>query len=184
MTTPVYTIRKAAEVDAEDIAFVHVDSWKTSYAGIIAQIFLDNISYEKRLALRKKILKAKDTLHLVAILDEQIIGFADAGPVRSESRLDQSPFFESSEIKIGEIYTIYLLEHYKGKGLGTALLKQCRFWFGQHGLDSFVTWVLVDNLLARRFYEKEGGVSIGETMIPVDDKSYLELCYFFETQAT
>lgn len=116
------------------------------------------------------------------MFENKIIGFAGFGPIRSESRLDQHPFFEDTETKIGEIYAIYLLEKHKSKGLGKALFHRCRLWFSQHGFDSFVTLVLADNLPARRFYEKEGGNSIGEITITIGDKNYPELCYVFETQ--
>ncbi len=71
MNKSAYTIREATQLDAEGITFVHVNSWKTSYAGIVDQAFLNNISYEKRLASRKEIFLSKDSLHLVALLDAQ-----------------------------------------------------------------------------------------------------------------
>lgn len=177
-----YTIRKAYESDAEGIAFVHVNSWKTSYAGIIDQDFLDDISYDRRLAFWKETLKSKNTLHLVAVFDDQIIGFADAGSIRPQSVIDHHPLFKDKKEKIGEIYAIYLLEHHKGKGLGKALFQRCRLWFDQEGLEFFVVWALVDNIHAKHFYEKEGGKPKGEKTITIDDKNYPEACYLFRTQ--
>lgn len=40
-------IRAATPDDAPGIARVHVDSWRTTYAGIISAEFLANLSYEK-----------------------------------------------------------------------------------------------------------------------------------------
>jgi len=174
MNTSQYTIREATERDAEGITFVNVNSWQTSYAGIIEQSFLDAISYEKRLAFRKEILASKNALHLVALADEIIVGFADAGSVRSEP----------AEIfcqKRGEIYAIYLLEQHKRKGIGKALYKQCRGWFSQQDMETFVTWVLTNNHRARQFYEKEGGTLIGEKTALIGDKNYQEVCYMFTT---
>jgi len=136
---------------------------------------------KKRLASRKEILKSKHILHLAAVLDKQIIGFADAGPIRSDSRLDQHPYFKDQKAIIGEIYAIYLLEQHKGKGVGKALYKRCRIWFKQHGMETFVTWVLANNQRARRFYESEGGKIIGEMTIKIGDKEYQEVCYLFTT---
>lgn len=183
MTVFPYRIRKATESDAEGIAFVHVKSWQTSYAGIINQPFLDNISYDKRLASWKEILQSKNMLQLelVILFDEQIVGFAGVGPVRPESRVDQHSLFKNKEANIGEIYAIYLLEQHKGKGCGKALFDASRLWLCQQGFASFVVWALADNIRAGRFYEKEGGEIIGKKTRNIDDKDYQEACYLFTT---
>ena len=41
-------IRKASFSDAKEIANIHVNSWKTTYKGIIPDEFSHNLSYEKR----------------------------------------------------------------------------------------------------------------------------------------
>lgn len=41
------TIRKAVLTDAEGIAKVHVDSWKTTYANIVPDEYLDNLFHMK-----------------------------------------------------------------------------------------------------------------------------------------
>lgn len=174
-------IRKATLSDAESIASVHVKSWQTSYVGLIDQSFLDNISYDKRLALRKEILKSDNSLHLVAIVDEQIIGFADAGPVRPECQAKSHPLFKEQEATMGEIYALYLLEQHKGTGCGKALFRKCFSLLSQEGFKSFVVWALTDNVRARRFYENEGGTPIGEMTIAIGDKNYQEVCYLFST---
>lgn len=178
-----YHIRQATEFDVEGIAFVQVNSWKTSYAGIIDQDFLDNISYEKRLSSWKDILLSKSSQELVVLFENKVIGFAGFGPIRSESRLDQHPFFSDQNARIGEIYAIYLLEEYKGKGLGKALFTQCRLWFIQKGFESFVVRALTNNVRAKRFYEKEGGKSIGEITITLGDKNYPEAFYLFRSKS-
>lgn len=170
-----YEIREATESDASGIAFVHVNSWQTSYAGIIEQSFLDNISYDKRLASWTEILKSKDSVHLVATFDGKIIGFASAGPVRSESHVDLLP----QEPSIGEIYAIYLMEQHKGKGCGKALFNRCCLWLRQQGFASFVVGVLADNIHARHFYERQGGKIMGEVTINIGDKDYQETYYLF-----
>lgn len=174
MSIPVYRIQEATESDAEGITFVHINSWKTSYAGVIDQSFLNNISYDERLAFRKEVLKLKEIMHLVAVFNEQIVGFADAGLARSELP-------DHDHMKRGEIYAIYLLEQHKRKGIGTILYKQCRTWFAHQGMETFVTWVLVNNQRARCFYEREGGKIIDEKTITIGEKTYQEICYVFAT---
>jgi hypothetical protein len=42
------TIRKADIEDAAAIAHVHVESWKTTYAGIVSDVFLASLNKEVR----------------------------------------------------------------------------------------------------------------------------------------
>jgi len=177
MITPAFLIREATLIDAAAIAFVHFNSWKTSYTGIVDQHYLDTLSYENRLNLRKEILQIKTMVHLVAVSGEHIVGFADVGPIRSESR----DGLHTSEENVGEIYAIYLLEEYKGKACGKALFDRCRIWLSENGLASFVVRALTGNARARRFYEKEGGEIVGETTINIGDKHYQEVSYLFNT---
>ena len=41
-------IREATVADAEGIAIVHVDCWRTTYKDIMPSDFLDKLSYGKR----------------------------------------------------------------------------------------------------------------------------------------
>ncbi|MEA1854613.1 MULTISPECIES: hypothetical protein [Cytobacillus] len=50
-----FTIRKAVIEDAMGIAKVHVDSWRSTYATIFPQEYLNRLSYEKRETLWKTI---------------------------------------------------------------------------------------------------------------------------------
>lgn len=180
METQDFTIRKATPKDADRIALVHVKSWQTSYAGIVDQSFLNDISFEKRLNSRKHILKSKNTCHWVILVDGQIVGFADAGPIRPEAYTAHN-FFSSQRKPLGEIYAIYLLEQHKGKGGGKALFDKCRIWLSQKGFESFVIWILKNNRRARQFYESQQGEIIGKKTITIGNAEYEEICYFFNS---
>jgi GNAT superfamily N-acetyltransferase len=175
-----YQIRKATLSDAEAIASVHVKSWQTSYMGIVEQSYLDAISYDERLALRKKVLDSKDILSLVVIWNDEIVGFADAGPLRPTLYNEKVRSLQEDKLQYGEIYAVYLLREHQRKGLGHELYQECKRWFKEGGYSRFVTWALAKNTCARQFYEKEGGKMIGETVITIGDKAYEELCYVFE----
>lgn len=72
-------IRKARLKDAEGIARVHVDSWRTTYKGIIPDDYLNSLSYEQRTELWKNNIGKKGNYVLVAEnTEEQVIGFTDA----------------------------------------------------------------------------------------------------------
>ncbi len=179
MTLSPYTIRQATADDAEGITIVHVNSFQTSYVGIIDPSFLENMSFEKRLELRKEILGSKRGVHLVIELRGQISGFADGGLLRLDPVLNHLPIIKGKEETIGEIYAIYLLEEHKRKGIGKALFRKCREWFSQHELHSFIVWVLKNNLKARRFYESEDGHMVAQKIVKMGEKEYEDVAYWF-----
>lgn len=73
-------IRRAIKDDIRGIAKVHVDSWKTTYKGIFADEFLENITYEQREKQWENIFQQEDTYQyrfVAETSDETIIGFID-----------------------------------------------------------------------------------------------------------
>jgi len=59
-------IRRANIEDADGIAKVHVDSWKTTYKGIIPNNFLNGLSYEDRTELWKQNINKEDNYVIIA----------------------------------------------------------------------------------------------------------------------
>ena len=166
-------IRVATPLDAEAVAFVQTKTWQTAYAGILDQVFLDTLDYEERLSWRRKVFDLEHITPFVALSNEQIVGFADVGPARSDGLSPQS-------VGIGEIYAIYVLEEHQRKGLGKALFSRCREVLVERGFETFIVWVLVDNHRARRFYEGEGGKMTGEKTVTIGEKQYNEYSYEFK----
>jgi len=73
-------IRRAELNDAPDISKVHVDSWRTTYKGIIPNDFLNNLSYEQRTELWKRNISEEGNYIVVALNEmDKIIGFGTAG---------------------------------------------------------------------------------------------------------
>jgi GNAT superfamily N-acetyltransferase len=168
-----FLIRSATLEDAEKIAYIHVKAWQESYKGIIDQNYLDMISFSERLAFRKKILMHPKSaqINLVAVQNNQIIGFCDAGVA-----------FDSSEAYRGEIYAIYLLNEFKRHGVGKALFKHINKNLGEYLLTPYVTWVLEENKTACRFYEKCGGQFFKKKSVEIGDQNYIEIAYLFHRQ--
>ncbi|XBO87363.1 hypothetical protein AAGG52_12090 [Bacillus licheniformis] len=98
-------IRKAVAKDAESIAYVHVESWKSTYRRILSDATLSKLSPEKRAELWKTSLSdphCQDIVYVAENAENRIAGFASGGP----SRLHQSRYK-------GEIYAIYLLDRHQ-----------------------------------------------------------------------
>lgn len=164
-------IRKAVLTDAEIIAGIHVRSWQQSYCGIVARDYLDNLSYAERLQLRKKLLteNIQHSEYFVITNDDAIVGFCDVGENRDKTQ----------EYR-GEIYAIYLLDDYKGLGLGQKLFNTAVKYLKGKKLIPYVVWVLEANKVGCRFYEKNGGRIIQKKTIKIGEQHYLEVAYLFE----
>src|SRR5215510_9715408 len=127
-------IREASLTDAAAIARVHVDSWRTTYAGIVPADYLATLSYTQREQFWRDTLStpASSRCVYVAVHDTgQIVGFASGGPERS-----------GDAVYRGELYAIYLLALYQRQGLGRHLTLAVVQRLLQCGLPSMLVWVL------------------------------------------
>jgi L-amino acid N-acyltransferase YncA len=96
-------IREAKVSDAEGVAKVHVDCWRTTYKGIVSDVYLERMSYERRAELWSENIARTDNYVLVAEREDgKIIGFADGGK-RETNQVENS----------GDLTSIYILEEYQ-----------------------------------------------------------------------
>ena len=160
-------IRPATLDDAQAIAHVHVEAWRTAYRQILPAAFLDRLSKDERTGQWVTILGnlASKGFTFVAVSDGQIVGFASGGPERKND-----PDYT------GELYAIYLLDTFWGQGIGTALLRAVVARLLEIGIDSMKVWVLTDNP-ARAFYERRGGVVVGHDTIRIAGMDSSEVAY-------
>ena len=107
-------IRKANLNDAEGIAKIHVDSWRTTYRNIIPVHFLQSLSYDQRtISWNQNFTDKSNTIYVAENNDGEIIGVGTCGK-REKNKVEHS----------GDFTSIYLLEEYQGTGIGKQLLKQ------------------------------------------------------------
>ena len=163
------TIRAAGPSDAGQIARVHVDSWRTTYKGIVPGRFLAGLSYSKGESEWSQIL-AKDqpsTFLFVAETESgEVVGFSHGGPKRG-----------GGEEYSGELYTIYVLEEHQGRGLGRLLISAVAQALLENGLASMLLWVMEDNHCARRVYECMGGELVSRGTFTVGGQELSEVSY-------
>jgi len=172
-------IRLATISDAEGIAQVSVNSWKTTYKGIISDVFLNQLSVERRkenwvLALNH--LKENDATY---VAEEQgtIRGFIKGGNCR-----------ETDMAYEAEVYAIYLLEEDQGKGYGTLLFNRLVETLRSKPLNSLMVWVLERNP-SIDFYKRLGGqfitkkeIKIGENIVTEVALGWKDLSFFGQKQ--
>ena len=163
-------IREATPSDALGIARVHVDSWHTTYRGLIPDDIMASRTYERRESMWAQILTAQpETIVYVAEEDGEIVGFVSGGSNRDA----ESPFK-------GELHAIYILEAHQGKGIGRRLASALISRLLQQGHTSMLIWVMTDNHGARRFYEALGGKNVAERQEEMNDAMLDEMAYGWE----
>ncbi|MDQ3063961.1 MAG: 3-deoxy-manno-octulosonate cytidylyltransferase, partial [Acidobacteriota bacterium] len=142
--------RKANVKDALAVAKVHVESWHKSFAGIVPQAFLNNLTVEKReKAFRQRFDEANYKMFVAETAKDGIVGFADFGAAR------ESDFaFEA------ELYAIYLLREFQGKGVGENLFRLCLKEMSADGFNSMYL-IALEVSPYKSFYEKMGGKIVG-----------------------
>jgi GNAT superfamily N-acetyltransferase len=160
-------LRQARLADARAIAVVHVDSWRTTYRGLLADGLLAGLSYDAREEQRRRALAAEDGPRrtFVAEAAGRIVGFAVCGPER-----DGLAGYD------GELYAVYLLAEAQRRGIGTALLLKAARHLRRHGLRTLVAWVLPGNP-GRGFYAALGGVEVATKPVTVGGIELEEVGY-------
>lgn len=165
-------IRTATNEDAGSIAQVHVESWRTTYRGIVPDSVLDSLTVERRETFWENILsdQASGTMTLVAENDAgEIVGFASGGQQR-EADLQHYD---------GELYAIYLLESAQRQGIGRQLVLDLVSRLYQGGFQRLIVWVLKDNP-AGHFYEALGGKLVTEKTVNIGGVDLIETAYGWE----
>jgi GNAT superfamily N-acetyltransferase len=147
---------------------VHIDSWRTTYSGIVKDEFLASLSYEKSEERWRNRLASNPVEYamFVAVNDEgQIVGFADGGRERSgDSSYD------------GELYAIYSLKEHQRKGIGKLLFHHVVSHLARNHFHAMLIWVLNDNP-SRYFYESMGGQLIREQSVEIGEQQLQESAY-------
>lgn len=165
---PDYTIRFATLEDAPGIAAVHVESWRTTYPGIVAQDYLDALSVEDLTVVWDRRLRRENRDFSIVIAESPagaLLGFTYGGPLREDQlRFD------------AELYALYLIRDAQGRGIGKRLVAA----WAEHALEvgrrSGVVGVLTANP-ACRFYERLGARRVKERLHIIGAGSYPAVFY-------
>lgn len=158
------SIRPATQDDAARIAHVHVESWRTTYAGIVPDEYLAALNEADRTSGWRE--QLSNNLEVsVADLDGAVVGFIAGGPLR-----------EPIDTYDSELYAIYLVQAAQGQGIGTALLNELATSLRSKGLHSMVVWVLEQNP-AKHFYSRTGALLLTSQDIEIGGVTLTEVAY-------
>jgi L-amino acid N-acyltransferase YncA len=158
------SIRPATQPDAPGIARVHVESWRTTYAGIVPDEYLATLNEAQRATGWRE--QLSNNLEVsVADLDGDVVGFITGGPIRGPIQSYDA-----------ELYAIYLLQSAQGQGIGAALLQELATSLRNRGFHSMVVWVLEQNP-AKRFYIRTGAQPLTSKDIEIGGATLTEVAY-------
>lgn len=138
-----FTIRPANAADIEDLARLHVETWRETYQTLLPDIFFGEkaLAHRRQMWTRALVDEPDPSQILVVAVSEGLVGFAWAGPTVPD--LDGAPTDR-------QLYAIYVRASHHGLGIGQHLLDEVV------GSGPASLWVARDNPRARRFYERNG----------------------------
>ncbi len=164
-------VRKARQEDAAAIARVHVDSWRTSYRGIVPAGFLTGMSYEdfedRWRGWLRGVGDTRWAYRVAELPSGRIVGFASGGPRQGPAYAEYA----------AELHTLYLLHEQQGAGIGKRLFGSVARGLVEGGhTRALLAWVLAGNP-SRGFYEALGGRLLGSQEIEVGGARLEEVAY-------
>lgn len=167
------TFRKATQADAIAIGTLHVASWHETYTGLLPDAILAGLSVDARTAMWSTVLAAPDEFGCIAVVvaedNGRVIGFGSCGQQRDHG-LTAKGF-------TGEFGAIYVLRSHQGRGVGRSLIAAMSRELSAVGHGAACLWVLRQNAPARAFYEKLGGIVVGEKIDEGPDATLVEDAY-------
>ena len=140
-----FEIRRAAERDVPGIATVVVDTWRSTFAGLLPSEYLDDLSHAHQERRHQRMFGRSDVIYHVALDNEAVVGFASGGVSRHD-RFSQA----------NELYAIYVLPTAQRRNIGSILFRRVVTDLQQFDRQGLVTMALALNPY-RHFYSNLGG---------------------------
>ncbi|MBS7812199.1 GNAT family N-acetyltransferase [Roseococcus pinisoli] len=169
------TIRRARPGDAPALGEVHVACWRSAYAGVLPDSYLNSLSataetrgYERAIAERRGGHAA-----FVAVADNLempgggVVGFITGGLSRRPS------------IAEGEVETLYLMDDFHERGIGRRLMRAMASHLASLGAQSAFVWVLEPNP-SRWFYERLGAKLVAREDMVFAHQRTTQLAYAWD----
>ena len=169
MRSPGPLIRRGVIEDAAEASRLHVETWRTSYRGLVPDDLLDQLVPTRWEQGWRRGFDSVDPTRIVQVaeIDGQIVGFASGGRSRSGGPPGHP----------GEVYALYVHPERQGQGIGRALLQAVAAVLAERGLVPIVIWTLFNNPRSRGFYAARGGTVIAEKNERFDGYLLHEVAY-------
>lgn len=149
------TIRTARPEDAPGIAGLDIETWRTTYAGVLSSSYLVGLSERRReIGWRSVILREPRDVRVAVDAGGTIRGFGSCGSNRGD------------RLFTGEVFTLYVAPDWQNRGIGRRLLIALFRRLVAAGRHSAIIWVLRENP-GRFFYERLGGHQVSRKVLAV-----------------
>jgi ribosomal protein S18 acetylase RimI-like enzyme len=159
-------VRPARLADAQAIARIEIETWRTTYAGMLPDRVLLGMSERRQTSSWASFLRHRpDDVRIAETAKGSATGFGNCGAQRN-SAIDFA----------GEIYTLYVLPDEQGQGAGRTLLLALFSRLVAMGYGSALVWVVRANP-ARYFYERLGGTQVMHRPIPLGGTQVEAIAY-------
>jgi GNAT superfamily N-acetyltransferase len=156
-------LRRAAAGDAPAIARVRIESWRTTYRGMIPDAYLDGMQIGERRS------------------GTACSPRANATASSSPNRADGSSFASGAMLRTSsvdaELVATYLRREFQHVGLGRRFVAAVVDAQSAYGATGLLTWVIAGNKPARAFYERLGGELLVEQPFQWDGMDLVEAGY-------
>ena len=166
-------VRPGCVADALAIARIEIETWRTTYAGMLPDKVLLHMSERRQTASWASFLRHRpDDVCVAENAKGAVIGFGNCGAQRNRA-IDYA----------GEIYTLYVAPDAQGTGGGRGLLLGLFARLVAIDYGSALVWVVRANP-ARYFYERLGGTQVMHRPIPLGGQQVEAVAYGWRDLAT
>ena len=165
-------IRNIEYNDIPHVVDIQMNGWLEAYRGIIDDYTLDSMDRNRKITKMQG--NYTNGLFIVATLNNEVVGFCRYA--------DDNSYSPNWGIDC-EITALYIKPELKYQGIGTKLFNYVVDDMKNKNKKKLVIWCLKDNYPSRKFYEKMGGVIIGEKDFVRDNKAYPEVGFLYNLES-
>ncbi|QQE80162.1 GNAT family N-acetyltransferase [Alicyclobacillus sp. SO9] len=161
-------IREMKSADLSAIARINVDTFKQTQRKWLPDDVIRELSYDATEERFRQMLSKTERFSTIFVAEDNrgVIGYAMCGLAR-EQVLSYA----------GELYGIYILPEYHGKGIGTRLMAASARYLLDQGITSLYVVVFTENIGGQKFYKALGGQWVYERAIQLGGKKVSETLY-------
>jgi ribosomal protein S18 acetylase RimI-like enzyme len=159
-----YTIERAAPGDEAALAYIHTESWKAGFRGILDPETLENSTQlDRSIAMYQRLLAADFGKGYLLKVDGTPHCLAWWNATRSEDMPGYA-----------ELICIHSLPGHWQCGYGSHMMDTVLQDMADAGYKKVMLWVFEENTRARKFYEAKGFVTYGKVK---PESAPVEICY-------
>ena len=165
-----FAVRPGRLEDATTLARIYVETWRDTYAGVLPDAMLVGMSVQRHAAAWTHELSGNDRFGDTIAAEapnDGIVGLSTVGATR------RGP---GNFIDGGEIYRLYVRAGWQNRGVGRALMLASFDWMLSRQIGAAMLWVVARNP-SRFFYERLGGVRLGERSETLGGHQVQEIAY-------